>query len=187
VVSNLSSNGSLHNGIRLVEPRQLSEGDEIRIGFRRMHFRHPGDDAAEPARPSAADAGEVAEPEEKTDPNEETAWRWRRDLKALAALQEDHEPTSRTTLDLPHREMFTPRTLEAIQTHTCPRCQRVVSFFDDTCPSCGYAWPPGHPSKNTQEDRDGERQAALGAALPDRGAGHLFERGRSPSTPSCAT
>ncbi len=151
VVSNLSSNGTLHNGIRLVEPRQLSEGDEIRIGFRRMHFHVQEEDAIEPARPRSDTGENLLEPEERTSPGEEDAWRQRRDLKALAALQEDHEPTSRTTLDLPRREMFTPRTLEAIQTHNCPRCQRVVSFFDDVCPGCGYAWPPGHPSKNTQK------------------------------------
>ena len=151
VVSNLSSNGTLHNGIRLTEPRQLSEGDEIRIGFRRMQFHVMEESADAPARPTSETATAVIEPDEKTSPGEEQAWRQRRDLRALAALQEDHEPTSRATLDLPRRELFTPKTLEAIQTHTCPRCQRVVSFFDDTCPGCGYAWPPGHPSKNTQK------------------------------------
>lgn len=152
VVSNLSSNGTLHNGVRLVEPRQLSDGDEIRIGFRRMRFQVQEDAGTDLLpRPRGDTASEVIEPDEKTAPGEAEAWRRRRDLKALAALQEDHEPTSRATLDLPRREMFTPRTLEAIQTHTCPRCQRVVSFLDDVCPGCGYAWPPGHPSTNTQK------------------------------------
>jgi pSer/pThr/pTyr-binding forkhead associated (FHA) protein len=153
VVSNLSSNGTLHNGTRLTEPRQLSDGDEIRIGFRRMQFHVMEEAADAPAFPPSETATEVIEPDEKTSPGEEQAWRLRRDLnlKALAALQEDHEPTSRATLDLPRRELFTPKSLSAIQTHTCPRCQRVVSFFDDTCTGCGYAWPPGHPSKNTQK------------------------------------
>jgi hypothetical protein len=151
VVSNLSSNGTLYNGVRLTEPRQLSEADELRIGFRRMQVHIQADDEAVPGLPGTDTATEPIEPDEKTDPGEEEAWRRRRDLKALAALQEDHEPTSRATLDLPRREMFTPKTLEAIQTHACPRCRRVVSFHDDTCPSCGYAWPPGHPSRNTQK------------------------------------
>lgn len=145
VVTNLSANGTLHNGIRLVEPRQLSDRDEIRIGFRRMQFQVQAEDVEVNLQPGPDASAEVVEPDEKTNPSEENAWRWRRELKALAALQEDHEPTSRTTVDLPRRD------LSAIQTHTCPRCQRVVSFFDDTCPSCGYAWPPGHPSKNTQK------------------------------------
>jgi len=159
VVSNLSSNGTLHNGVRLVEPRPLADGDELRIGFRRMHVR-VDDKAAETAEANGLDElgggpgvprGDVPAEEDKTDPGEDEAWRRRRDLQALAALQEDHEPTSRTTLDLPRREMFTPRTLEAIQTHSCPRCQKVVAFAEDTCPDCGYVWPSGHPSKSTQK------------------------------------
>ena len=149
VVSNLSSNGTLHNGVRLVEPRLLAEGDEIRIGFRRLHIHVERDEATPTADPPTG--GEVVEPDEKTQPGEGEAWRRRADLKALAVLQEEHEPTSRATLDIPRREVFTPRTLAAIQTHTCPRCQKVVSFLDDTCPDCGYAWPSGHPSKSTQK------------------------------------
>ncbi len=153
VVSNLSSNGTLHNGVRLVEPRLLGEGDELRLGFRRIVIRVEEDEAAAPL-PAAAEPPPgvaVIEPDERTAPGEEVAWRRRRDLKELAALQDDHEPTSRPTLDIPRRQVFTPRTLEAIQTHTCPRCQKVVSFLEDTCPGCGYAWPPGHPSKSTQK------------------------------------
>ena len=157
VVSNLSSNGTLHNGHRLVEPRPLGDGDEIRIGFRRMYVRVDEEGTAAAARHAMGKSGDrpgAGQPggeEEKTDPGEEEAWRRRRDLQALAALQEDHEPTSRATLDLPRREMFTPRTLEAIQTHSCPRCQKVVAFLEDTCPDCGYVWPSGHPSKSTQK------------------------------------
>ena len=153
VASNLSSNGTLHNGVRMVEPRELGDGDELRLGFRRLHFAIEEDTAPAGRSRTPTGEGEALEPDEKTQPGEHEAWRRRRDLDlvALAELQEDHEPTSRATLDIPRREMFTPRTLEAIQTHTCPRCQRVVSFLDDVCPGCGYAWPPGHPSKSTQK------------------------------------
>lgn len=151
VASNVSSNGTLHNGIRLVEPRELGDGDELRIGFRRLLVAVEEDAAAPGRSRTPTGDGQVIEPDEKTQPGEEQAWRRRRELVALAELQEDHEPTSRATLDLPRREIFTPRTLAAIQTHTCPRCHKVVSFLDDTCPGCGYAWPPGHPSKSTQK------------------------------------
>ena len=152
VATNLSSNGTLHNGVRLAEPRRLGEGDELRIGFRRLRIAIEDDIVPEAGRSrTPTGEGEALQPDEKTQPGEEDAWRRRRDLRALAELQEDHEPTSRATLDIPRREMFTPRTLEAVQTHTCPRCQRVVSFLDDTCPGCGYAWPPGHPSRSTQK------------------------------------
>ena len=151
VVSNLSSNGTLHNGIRLVEPRLLGAGDEIRLGFRRLVVQLEEEDL--PARPVEPPSGvaQVIEPDEKTEPGEGDAWRQRADLRALAALQEDHEPTSRATQDIPRRQVFTPRTLAAIETHTCPRCQKVVAFLDEVCPGCGYAWPSGHPSKSTQK------------------------------------
>lgn len=152
VATNVSSNGTLHNGVRLVEPRELGEGDELRLGFRRLRIAVEDDAAPAAGRPRTPTGdGKVIEPDEKTQPGEDEAWRRRRDLVALAELQDDHEPTSRATVDIPRRQMFTPRTLEVIQTHTCPRCQRVVSFLDDTCPGCGYAWPPGHPSKSTQK------------------------------------
>lgn len=152
VASNLSANGTLHNGVRLEQPHQLSEGDELRIGFRRILVRVERDEAGQPAPPPAPPpppAGEE-DPDEKTMPGEEPGLERRRDLVALAALQEDHEPSSRSTLDVPRRQVLTPRTLQAIETHTCPRCHRVISFLDDTCSGCGYAWPPGHPSKSTQ-------------------------------------
>jgi pSer/pThr/pTyr-binding forkhead associated (FHA) protein len=117
VASNLSANGTLHNGVRLEQPRQLSEGDELRIGFRRILVRVDRDEAAEAApapAPAPAPAAGEEEPDEMTIPGDETGWQGRRD------------------------------------THTCPRCHRVVSFLDETCSGCGYAWPPGHPSKSTQ-------------------------------------
>ncbi len=150
VVTNLSSNGTLHNGIRLAEPRLLGNGDEIRLGFRRL-VAHFEEEDGSPASADTSTGGQIIEPDEKTAPGERDAWKQRADLKALAALQEDHEPTSRATLDLTRREVLTPRTLEAIKTHTCPRCQKVVAFLEEVCPVCGYAWPPGHPSKSTQK------------------------------------
>jgi pSer/pThr/pTyr-binding forkhead associated (FHA) protein len=150
VVTNLSSNGTLHNGIRLAEPRLLGNGDEIRLGFRRL-VAHFEEEDGSPASADTSTGGQIIEPDEKTAPGERDAWKQRADLKALAALQEDHEPTSRATLDLTRREVLTPRTLEAIKTHTGPRCQKVVAFLEEVCPVCGYAWPPGHPSKSTQK------------------------------------
>lgn len=150
VASNLSSNGTLHNGTRLAEPRLLADGDEIRLGFRRLVVHIEPD--SQPVRPpDPPTGGLILDPDEKTEPGEGEAWRQRADLKALAVLQEDHEPTSRATVDIPRRQVFTPRTLEAIQTHTCPRCQKVVSFLEEVCPGCGYTWPSGHPSKSTQK------------------------------------
>jgi len=150
VVTNLSSNGTLHNGIRLAEPRLLGNGDEIRLGFRRL-VAHFEEEDGSPASADTSTGGPILDPDEKTAPGERDAWKQRADLKALAALQEDHEPTSRATLDLTRREVLTPRTLEAIKTHTCPRCQKVVAFLEEVCPNCGYAWPSGHPSKSTQK------------------------------------
>jgi pSer/pThr/pTyr-binding forkhead associated (FHA) protein len=150
VVTNLSSNGTLHNGVRLVEPRLLGDGDEIRLGFRRLLVQVEEDATGAPP-PEPPSGGQILEPDEKTAPGESEAWRQRADLKALAVLQDDHEPTSRATLDIPRREVLTPRTLQAIQTHTCPRCHKVVSFLEEICPQCGYSWPSGHPSKSTQK------------------------------------
>lgn len=150
VLTNLSSNGTLHNGIRLAEPRLLGNGDEIRLGFRRL-VAHFEEEEGAPVSTDPSTAGPILDPDEKTAPGERDAWKQRADLKALAALQEDHEPTSRATLDLTRREVLTPRTLEAIKTHSCPRCQKVVAFLEEICPTCGYAWPPGHPSKSTQK------------------------------------
>jgi len=130
IASNLSDNGTLLNQRRLDGERELTEGDELRLGHQRIRVELV--DETEPG-PLPAAAGEE-EDEEDTSPGEEQDGR-------VAAPIAERPPIDRT---------LTPPAIEAIQVHTCPRCRARVSYFEDTCPRCGYIWPPGHPSHNTQ-------------------------------------
>lgn len=115
VAINVSSNGTLLNGGRLIEPCSLSAGDELRIGHQRI----------------------LVETVDETEPGP---------ARVRIAAQEADEDT-RPEAPVTGR----PAWLEAIQVHTCPQCRAQVSYFDNTCPRCDYAWPPGHPSQHTQE------------------------------------
>jgi Tfp pilus assembly protein PilZ len=129
VAVNLGSNGTLIRGSRLTRARELSAGDELRLGHQRIRV-------------------EVVE---ETDPGPRPV--------ALVA-REDLEETAPGDLPgevvpppLPELDAIAlgPRTIDAIEVHTCPRCRAQVSYFDDTCPRCAYVWPPGHPSHHTQK------------------------------------
>ena len=227
-VANMSgSNGTLLNGARLIEPRQVHPGDELRLGYRHIQINQatpeeealadqappeatdgaaadqagPGGDAPAPgarspgpaaprSRAATGQAGsllidEEALAEENTRPGEE-GWRQRRiapgphdDAPAPAPTTESPPATESPLADAlrraaplpvgppaghePPAPEMSPRastqpiapieltSFDAITVHVCPRCRSQIDFADSTCPSCGYAWPPGHPSSVTQQ------------------------------------
>lgn len=188
-VANLSgSNGTLLNGARLVDPRQVQPGDELHLGYRHLQIDRatPEEEArADAAHPEEAVATEASErllideealAEESTRPGEE-GWRQRRVAPAphetaaaaapsplIEALRlADPPPVGPAVGEEPPAPAVSPRAttqplaagegspFDAITVHVCPRCRRQIDFADSTCPSCGYAWPPGHPSSVTQQ------------------------------------
>lgn len=139
--ANLSSNGTLLNGERLVEATRLGEGDELSLGFQRIRVEVI-DEAPEPIevgpveeerrRPTDELAAQVDDADELTRPGED-GWRRRRREQVtlgpvLAATQ-----------------------LAEIQIHHCPQCQAAIRHDEEVCAHCRYRWPLDHGSTRTQD------------------------------------
>jgi ribosomal protein L40E len=150
VVENLSNtNGTLVNGSPLTSPRELREGDVLRVGYRRVVVavsdsarpRAPtGPIVAEPAREAAPGSGLLVDDEqvadERTRPGDQV---WQ------PAPTDVTRPMQKTGATI------TQALADRLTEHTCPRCRARVPYYEDTCRACGYAWPPGRPASQTQE------------------------------------
>jgi predicted component of type VI protein secretion system len=147
---NLSANGTLLNGEKMTEPRQLRDGDVLRFGYRRVAIEivpeasdqagagqanSTGSEQRRPTLKVPIDELEVAD--EMTRPGQD-GWHLRR--------TERDDPS-----DLPPDEPVAPSRLIKHRVQICPRCRRPLSQEDADCAACGYSWPAGHPSARTQQ------------------------------------
>ncbi len=122
-VVNLSSTGTLLNGKRLGNPRQLSHDDVLRLGYRTLKVVvMDGElESLPPQRRAAFEDLLLAESvdEENTRPGDD-GWR-KRAYQTMASNE-----------------------------HVCPSCRTRDAFGGAVCAACGYVWPPGSPSRVTQ-------------------------------------
>ena len=143
--ANLSVNGTLLNGEKLSEPRQLRDGDELRFGYRRATIEIVAE-AADQAGAGEVEAGresrrptlkvpidEIEVAEEMTRPGHD-GWQLRR-----------HDPDAAATAPVGPSQLLEKRV------QVCPRCRRRLPQEDADCATCGYTWPAGHPSARTQQ------------------------------------
>jgi len=145
---NLSANGTLLNGEKMTEPRQLRDGDVLRFGYRRVAIEIVPE-ASEQAGDPSSTAGEqrrktlkvpideIEAAGEMTRPGQD-GWQLRRTVP--------DDPS-----DVPPDEPVAPSRLLKVRVQSCPRCRRLLSQEDADCAACGYTWPAGHPSARTQQ------------------------------------
>jgi hypothetical protein len=141
LAQNLSrSNGTLINGVAIVEPVQLRDGDILRIGYRRLRIELASEVRGRKASvPPVITVGQEVEPGSGIMIDDEDA------------AAEATRPGATPGLDTPGTTSLTQSLADGIQEHTCPRCRTRSSYYEDRCPLCGYVWPPGRPSSTTQE------------------------------------
>jgi hypothetical protein len=143
IAQNLStSNGTQLNGTPLEDPIALEDGDVLKIGYLRLRVELV-DDPREP-RPSAPPTvtlGREAEPGSGILVDEE-------EIAGEATRPGTGSPAEGL---IPISSASVLQALTDGKDHTCPKCRGRCSYFDDTCPRCGYAWPPGRPTSATQE------------------------------------
>lgn len=146
VAANLSKNGTCHNGLRMDTPTLLTDGDELSLGHRIIVLETVEESSADRSV-SVETETPLAEAEEATQPGGLDEW----EEKHVAALPVDASA------------------LADIRVHSCPRCRTVKPYLEDTCTSCGYQWPLGHPSSVTQEikiDVNRRRDPRYGVEIP---------------------
>lgn len=144
--ANLSSNGTMLNGARLLEPTRLREGDELHIGFQTMHF----ETVAETAAPDAEETEDAAERVEMRRPTTRTP------AEQLRLSDDELTQPGITGWDRRRRlsatiEPAIPSNMSEIKIHLCPRCNSRISYNEEACATCAYAWPSDHASTRTQD------------------------------------
>jgi predicted component of type VI protein secretion system len=153
-VRDLSTNGTLVNGVRLEDARRLYPGDEIQIGYRRLRVEFS-------ERPGREPEGASSKPVPISDPPDELGSAGptsRMPLISREAQEEETQPGSdgwrfrgargSVAADPP---AVTASRLADLTLDRCARCGAQLSPTEDECPKCGYVWPPGHPSARTLE------------------------------------
>jgi hypothetical protein len=138
VAENVSrTNGTTINGVAVTEPVVLVDGDVIRIGYRRLRLELTAElRARKPSAPPIAPGREVEPGSGILADDEEAASEATR-----PGNPNDPEPGATVAQSL----------ADGMGIHTCPGCRARISYFDDVCSRCGYAWPPGRPTSRTQE------------------------------------
>lgn len=116
-----SRNGTKVNGSRISVRHKLADGDEIQIGNRTLHVKLITED-------------------EEADLHEATISDW-------AAVDRAQRDTMERAIIRPPGQGDTvfPRH------QTCPACRAQVLVTEESCPQCGYRWPPGRPTSVTRE------------------------------------
>lgn len=120
-----SANGTLVNNTPLDDTRELTDGDEIRLGSRLL----------------VVGIVEMETPGEEFDEQTE-------DRDYLPATDADRLTRPTPAQGVP----AVPESAAASQpsVHHCPRCRSGVPLEFDTCPQCGFQWPAGRPLSVTQ-------------------------------------
>lgn len=136
-LENLSkSNGTTVNGVRIDGPRELADGDQIGLGHRVLAVELIEEVGRQHARPITLDSG-------KSDSgllvDDETA------------ADELTQPGNLDNGVVIAAPSTTAEPFALFDARNCPRCRIVVSYTKDTCPGCGYTWPPGRPGAVTQQ------------------------------------
>lgn len=164
--ANLSANGTLLNGVKLEKPKRLFDGDELRLGFQRIRVEvvaeaadiedDDQDDMIDLRRPTDRLLADDLD-QELTRPGEEG---WRKRRRAALTLEPGRavSPGHAVPPAIGARRPSASRLAE-IAIHVCPRCRSHISYTEETCASCGYAWPLDHATARTQ-DVDIERVSA---------------------------
>ena len=146
--ANLSSNGTMLNARRMLEPTRLREGDELRLGFQSMRVEVVAETAAAGADDFGDDDEELVEMRRPT--YKVTADRLARgedELTQPGLLGFDHRRRSlRDTI-----EPVIPSRMSEIKIHMCPRCNSRIAYNQESCATCAYAWPLDHASARTQD------------------------------------
>jgi hypothetical protein len=138
VAQNLSSsNGTLVNGVEITEPVPLVDGDVLRIGHRRLRI----------------ELGEDPRDRKKSLPPVMTLGREM--APGSGIFVDDEEEAAEQTRPGEILEgglaNLTQSLADASREHTCPSCRARVAYNDNVCQRCGYTWPSGRPTSNTQE------------------------------------
>jgi hypothetical protein len=122
VVEDLESrNGTRVNGERIAGRRELADADVIQIGNRSLHVKLVTEDDA-------------------PDMHEVTISDW------AAVDRAQRDTVERAVIRPPGQgEMVFPRH------QTCPACRAQVLVTEESCPRCGFKWPPGRPTSVTRE------------------------------------
>jgi hypothetical protein len=116
-----SRNGTKVNGARIAGRQPLADGDVINIGNRSLHVKLVTED-------DSADMHEVT-------------------ISDWAAVDRAQRDTIERAVIRPpgQGDMIFPRH------QTCPACRAQVLVTEETCPRCGFKWPPGRPTSATRE------------------------------------
>lgn len=170
VIENLSrSNGTSINGETVHGRRELASGDQIRLGHRVLEVELIEEVGRQHRRPITLDSEVEVAPGSGLLVDEESA----AEESTLPGLldKDSLEPIELTPEPMPIREPEGPEASgafdeleDAFNWHNCPRCRVAVDFTKDTCPGCGYVWPPGRPGAVTLEIRPMRRKG--GRASP---------------------
>ncbi|HUS63217.1 MAG TPA: FHA domain-containing protein [Kofleriaceae bacterium] len=145
--ANLSTNGTMLNGRRLIDPTRLRPGDELRIGFQSMRIETV----------SEAPRAELSRDMDDYDaPSDETRATSRMMQLEHGALGDDDLTQPGVTGFQRRRRRQTiepvlPSSMAEIRVHVCPRCSSRIAFNEDSCATCAYAWPHDLASALTQD------------------------------------
>lgn len=155
VLKNLSrSNGTSINGEAVHGERELENGDHIRLGHRVLEVELIEEVGRRHRRPITLDSEVEVAPGsgllvDEESAAEESTLPGLLDKDSLEPIELTPEPSSIPAAPaIDEVEGF-----GAFDWHNCPSCRAAVEFTADTCPSCGYTWPPGRPGAVTLEIR----------------------------------
>ena len=136
-LENLShTNETTLNGARIAGPQELADGDQIGLGHRVLGVELIEEAGRQQARPITLDSSVESEDE--------------------TAADELTQPGMIDSREIEPGVVAAPigaAQFEILESRNCPRCRIAVSYTRDTCPGCGYSWPPGRPGAVTQQIR----------------------------------
>lgn len=142
-LENLSStNATTVNGEAIARTRELSDRDQIGLGHRILEVELIEEVGRRHVRPITLDSAKI---EPGVSPDDESAADELTQPGTIDSRDIDIGISAVPTGVEPRFELFESR--------DCPRCRIAVSYSKDTCPGCGYSWPPGRPGAVTQRLR----------------------------------